>query len=73
MISSPGRQAHGRAPDPPLTSSDRRIIRQGYVIYAVLCTGLVASQFFRVSNAVIAPELMVELASGTETMGEVMR
>ena len=41
------------------------------MIYAVLCTGLVASQFFRVSNAVIAPELMVELAIGTETMGVV--
>ena len=37
----------------------------------MLCTGLVASQFFRVSNAVIAPELMVELAIGTETMGVV--
>ncbi|MDE0057358.1 MAG: MFS transporter [Defluviicoccus sp.] len=44
---------------------------QGYLIYAVLCTGLVASQFFRVSNAVIAPELMAELAIGTETMGVV--
>ena len=54
-----------------MTSSDRTLIRQGYVIYAVLCTGLVASQFFRVSNAVIAPELMVELAIGTETMGVV--
>ena len=37
----------------------------------MLCTGLVASQFFRVSNAVIAPELMVKLAIGTETMGVV--
>ena len=54
-----------------MTSSDRTLIRQGYVIYAVLCTGLVASQFFRVSNAVIAPELMVKLAIGTETMGVV--
>ncbi|MCY4550765.1 MAG: MFS transporter [Defluviicoccus sp.] len=45
--------------------------RQGYLIYAVLCTGLIASQFFRVSNAVIAPELMAELAIGTETMGVV--
>ena len=54
-----------------MTPSDRTLIRQGYVIYAVLCTGLVASQFFRVSNAVIAPELMVELAIGTETMGVV--
>ena len=51
-------------------SSDRAA-RQGYLIYAVLCTGLIASQFFRVSNAVIAPELMAELAIGTETMGVV--
>ena len=54
-----------------MTSSDRTAIRQGYVIYAVLCAGLVASQFFRVSNAVIAPELMADLAIGTETMGVV--
>ena len=52
-------------------SADRTLRRQGYLIYAVLCTGLVASQFFRVSNAVIAPELMAELAIGTETMGVV--
>lgn len=51
--------------------ADRALIRQGYLIYAVLCAGLVASQFFRVSNAVIAPELMAELAIGTETMGVV--
>ncbi len=51
-------------------SSDRAA-RRGYLIYAVLCTGLIASQFFRVSNAVIAPELMAELAIGTETMGVV--
>ena len=54
-----------------MTCSDRTPIRQGYVIYAVLCAGLVASQFFRVSNAVIAPELMADLAIGTETMGVV--
>ncbi len=54
-----------------MTSPDRAAIRQGLVIYAVLCAGLVASQFFRVSNAVIAPELMEELAIGTETMGVV--
>ena len=54
-----------------MTSSDRTLIRQGYVIYAVLCAGLVTSQFFRVSNAVIAPELMAEIAIGTETMGVV--
>ena len=55
----------------PLTPAERALSRQGYVIYAVLCTGLVASQFFRVSNAVIAPELMAELSIGTETMGVV--
>ena len=54
-----------------MTPSDRAAIRQGYIIYAVLCSGLIASQFFRVSNAVIAPELMAELAIGTETMGVV--
>ena len=54
-----------------MTPSDRAAIRQGYIIYAVLCSGLVASQFFRVSNAVIAPELMAELSIGTETMGVV--
>ena len=54
-----------------MTPSDRVLLRQGYIIYAVLCGGLVASQFFRVSNAVIAPELMAEIAIGTETMGVV--
>ncbi len=42
---------------------------QAYTIYAVLCAGFIASQFFRVSNAVIAPELMSSLAIGTATMG----
>ena len=54
-----------------MTQADRALARQGYLIYAVLCTGLVASQFFRVSNAVIAPELMAELGIGTETLGVV--
>ena len=36
---------------------------------AVLCAGFVASQFFRVSNAVIAPELMRTLAISSEAMG----
>ena len=54
-----------------MTPADRALARQGYLIYAVLCTGLIASQFFRVSNAVIAPELMAELSIGTETMGVV--
>ena len=36
---------------------------------AVLCAGFVASQFFRVSNAVIAPELMRTLSISSEAMG----
>ncbi len=42
---------------------------QAYGIYAVLCAGFLASQFYRVSNAVIAPELMRELAIRPEDMG----
>ena len=36
---------------------------------AVLCAGFMASQFFRVSNAVIAPELMRTLSISAQTMG----
>ena len=36
---------------------------------AVLCAGFMASQFFRVSNAVIAPELMRTLSISSEAMG----
>lgn len=42
---------------------------QAYQVYAVLCAGFVASQFYRVSNAVIAPELMQSLAISAEAMG----
>lgn len=42
---------------------------QAYRIYAVLCAGFLASQFYRVSNAVIAPELMRSLAISAEAMG----
>ena len=45
------------------------IARQAYGIYAVLCAGFLASQFYRVSNAVIAPELMRELSITPEAMG----
>ena len=45
------------------------IARQAYNIYAVLCAGFLASQFYRVSNAVIAPELMRELSITPEAMG----
>lgn len=43
--------------------------KQAYVIFAVLSAGFLASQFFRVSNAVIAPELMRGLAISAEQMG----
>lgn len=44
---------------------------QAYLIYAVLCAGFLASQFYRVSNAVIAPELMRGLSISAEEMGVV--
>ena len=42
---------------------------QAYRMYAVLCAGFLVSQFYRVSNAVIAPELMREMAISAEAMG----
>jgi MFS family permease len=42
---------------------------QAYRIYVVLCAGFLASQFYRVSNAVIAPELMRGLEISAEAMG----
>ena len=45
------------------------LTRRAWSIYAVLCAGFLASQFYRVSNAVIAPELMRELAITPEAMG----
>lgn len=44
---------------------------QAWRIFFVLCAGFVASQFFRVSTAVIAPELMQSLAISPEIMGMV--
>jgi len=44
---------------------------QAYRIYGVLCAGFLVSQFYRVSNAVIAPELMRGLAISAEAMGVV--
>ena len=38
-------------------------------IYLVLCAAYVASQFYRVANAAIAPELMAELSLSAEAMG----
>ena len=38
---------------------------------AVLCAAFMASQFFRVSNAVIAPELMRTLSISSEAMGAI--
>jgi len=43
--------------------------RQALQIYLVLCGAYVASQFYRVANAVIAPELMAELELSAEAMG----
>ena len=43
--------------------------RQALRIYLVLCGAYVASQFYRVANAAIAPELMAELDLSAETMG----
>ena len=43
--------------------------RQAYAIYLVLCAGFLASQFYRVSNAVIAPELMSGLGITPKEMG----
>ena len=42
---------------------------QALQIYLVLCGAYVASQFYRVANAAIAPELMVELELSAEAMG----
>ncbi len=42
---------------------------QAWRIFFVLCAGYVSSLFFRVSNAVIAPELMRSLVISPEAMG----
>ena len=47
----------------------QQFARQAYGVFAVLCAGFLASQFYRVSNAVIAPELMRELSISPENMG----
>ena len=44
---------------------------QPWRIFAALAAAYVASQFFRVSNAVIAPELMRDLAISPEAMGAI--
>jgi predicted MFS family arabinose efflux permease len=44
-------------------------IGRAHAIYAVLCAGFLVSLFYRVSNAVIAPELMRSLAISAEAMG----
>ena len=43
--------------------------RQALTVYLVLCGAYVASQFYRVANAAIAPELMAELELSAEAMG----
>jgi sugar phosphate permease len=45
--------------------------RAGIIIVAALCTGYVASQFYRSANAVIASELMAELSISPESMGAI--
>jgi MFS family permease len=45
--------------------------RQASQIYLVLCSAYVASQFYRVANAAIAPELMAELELSAEAMGTI--
>lgn len=54
----------------PGTRSDT-VHAQAYLIFAVLCAGFLASQFFRVSNAVIAPELMQDMNVSAEQLGVV--
>ena len=43
--------------------------RQALQIFLVLCGAYVASQFYRVANAAIAPELMTELDLSAEAIG----
>jgi len=45
--------------------------RQALQIYLVICSAYVASQFYRVANAAIAPELMTELELSAEAMGTI--
>lgn len=45
--------------------------RTRVALIAALCTGYVASQFYRSANAAIAPELMRELSISAEAMGAV--
>ena len=49
----------------PFPTQSRLAVR----MLAVLCAAFMASQFFRVSNAVIAPELMRTLSISSEAMG----
>ena len=53
--------------NPASTAPDRARIAARML--AVLCAAFMASQFFRVSNAVIAPELMRTLSISSEAMG----
>jgi len=43
--------------------------RQAFAVFAALAAGYVASQFYRASPAVIAPELMRDLSLGAEAVG----
>ena len=57
-----------------MTTGDREFNRHAtaaYRCFAVLAIAYIVSQFFRVSNAVIAPELMSTLALSPESMGAI--
>lgn len=55
--------------DKELCTETDKVPAQAYLIFAALCAGFLASQFYRVSNAVIAPELMRTLDISAEEMG----
>ena len=67
MVASPVRGAVEQAMTPAAPPAEH--LRIATRMLAVLCAAFMASQFFRVSNAVIAPELMRTLAITSEAMG----
>ena len=67
MVAGPVRGAAEQAMTPAAPPAEH--LRIATRMLAVLCAAFMASQFFRVSNAVIAPELMRTLAITSEAMG----
>ena len=67
MVAGPVRGAAEQAMTPAAPPCEQ--LRIATRMLAVLCAAFMASQFFRVSNAVIAPELMRTLAITSEAMG----